>query len=120
MRPPKVHVERDLRPHDLPRVSEAEPLVGQLDLPAVANRLVENPELVTEAVADRRNVERRERIHVAGGQPSQPAVAQAGLFFLFEQAGQVLSNRGQRLLCGFPDSQVDQAVAEMRAGQELG
>ena len=81
----ELHVERDLRAHDLPGVAEAQPLVGQLHLPAVANRLIEDAELVADAVADGGNVEGRQRVHVTGGQPSEPAVAEARLLFLLQE-----------------------------------
>jgi hypothetical protein len=75
-RTPAVHdVECHFRTHDLPGVAEAQPLIGQLDLPAVLNRLIEDPELVSDAITNSRNVERRQRVHVARGQAAQPPVA---------------------------------------------
>ena len=49
----EAHVVRDLRADDLPWVPETQPLVGQLDLPAVADGLIENAELLADAVANR-------------------------------------------------------------------
>src|SRR5262249_46359026 len=51
----ELHIEGDLRAHDLPRISKAQPLIRELDLPPITNRLIENAELVTDAVADGRN-----------------------------------------------------------------
>ena len=45
---------RVLGPHDLPRVAEDEPVVGLLDLVAVDEFLLEEAELVVDAVADGR------------------------------------------------------------------
>ena len=118
--PAELHVERDVRAHDFPRVAEAQPLVGELDLPAVANRLIEDAELVADAVADGGNVERRQRVHVTGRQAAEPAVAEARLFFLLQELGQVLPDARKRLLRRVPDAESDQAVAQMRSGQELG
>ena len=87
VRPPKLDVEGDLGPRDLPRVAVAQPLVGHLDLPAVADLLVEDAELVADAVADRRDLERRERVHVAGGEPAEAAVAEARLLLLPSRSG---------------------------------
>ena len=87
----KHDLECHLRAHDLPRVAKAKPLVGDLHLPAVTNRLVEDAELVADAVANRRNVEGRERVHVARREAAQSAVAETGLFFLLEKAGQILT-----------------------------
>ena len=83
--PAELHFEVDLRTHDLPRVAEAQPLVRKLDLPAVTNRLIKDAELVADAVADGRNIERRQRVHIARGQAAEAAIAQARLFFLFEK-----------------------------------
>ena len=116
----ELHVEGDLRAHDLPGVAEAQPLVGELDLPAVANRLIEDAELVADAVADRGNVERRQRVHVTGGQAAEPAIAEARLFFLVQEVGEILPDSGHRLLRRLPDPEVDQAVAQMRPGQKFG
>src|SRR3990172_3714828 len=74
---PEADVERDLRPGDLPGVSQSEPLVGHLHLPAVAYLLVEDAELVPDPVSDGRNRKRRQRVHEAGGEPAQTAVSEA-------------------------------------------
>ena len=47
------HLHRLARPGDLPRVGPAQPVVGLLDLGAVADLLAEDPVLVAQAVADR-------------------------------------------------------------------
>ena len=81
--PAELHFEVDFRPHDFPGVAEAQPLVRKLDLPAVTNRLIEDAELVADAVANGRDIERRKRVHIARCQTAEPAIAQARLFFLF-------------------------------------
>ncbi len=116
----ELHVEGDFRAHDLPGIAEAEPFVGQLDLPAVTNRLIENAELVADAIPDRRDVERGERVHVTRRQPAEAAIAEAGLFLLLEHVRQVLANSSERLFRCLPNPEAYQAVAEMRAGQEFG
>ena len=76
--PPKTHVEGDLGSGDLPGVAQVQPLVGHLHLPAVTNGLVEDAELVSDAVADGRDLQRRKRVHVAGRQPAEPPITQPG------------------------------------------
>ena len=49
------------------------------------NLLIEDAELVADAVADRRNLERRQRVEEAGGQPAEAAVAEARLLLLRDQ-----------------------------------
>ena len=114
------HVVAGLRPDDLPGVAEAKPLVGQLDLPSVADRLIEDAELVADAVADGRHAERCQGIHVAGGQASQAAVPQAGFLLVLQQRGEILADAGHGLFRRIPQPEVDEAVPEMGAGQELG
>ena len=90
----------DLVAPDLPRVAVAQPAVGALDLPAVADVLIEDAELVAQAVADRRDVERRERVHVAGGEPAEAAVAEAGLLLVLDQRHRDQAERRHRLARG--------------------
>jgi hypothetical protein len=113
--PAEFHVDRDLGPDDLPRVAEAQPLVGQLHLPAVADALIEDAELIADAVADGRHAQCRQRVHVAGGEPPEAAVAQPGLLLLRDQGGEVLSEQRHGGVDGRPQSEIDQGVAQVRA-----
>src|SRR4029453_6372962 len=114
LRPPtKLHIDGDFRAHDLPWIPESEPLVGDLNLPTIANHLIEDAEFVAKAVTDRRHIERGHGVHVTGGEPAEPTIAQARFLFLFEEDRQVLIELSQRLLGGVPDAEIDQAVAEM-------
>src|SRR5262245_50612661 len=81
----ETDIDRNLGARDLPRIAEAKPLVRHLHLPAIVDLLVEDPEFVADAVADRRDLERRERIKVAGREPPEAAVAEPRLFFLVEE-----------------------------------
>src|SRR5207244_3801101 len=50
----ELDIEADLRFRNLPWVAQTEPTVGDLHLPAVTDFLIEDAELVTDAVADSR------------------------------------------------------------------
>ena len=117
--PAELHIEADFRAHDLPRIPEAQPLVRKLDLPAVTNRLIEDAELVADSVADGRNVERCQRVHVAGRQTAEPTVSKTGFLFLFQKAREVLADLGQSPLHSLPETEADEAVAQMRSSQEF-
>jgi hypothetical protein len=82
--------------------------------------LIEDAELVADAVTDSRHLECRERIQITRGQPAQTAVAQAGFFLEREQHVEILTERAHRFPCVAFDAEVDQVVAELRADQELG
>ena len=104
---------------DLPRVAVHQPVVGLLDLPAVGEFLLEDAELVADAVADRRALQRGHRVQVAGRQPAQPAVAQARFALTVQDHVEVLAEIGQRLTRLRLDAQIEQVVAQLRAHQEL-
>ena len=116
---PEAHLECDLRAVDLPGVSQVQPLVGHLHLPAVTNGLVEDAELVADAVADGWDLQRRKRVHVAGGQPPEPSVAQARLFLLIEQRVEVALQLLHGLTGLVEHTKVQEVVAEVRAQEEL-
>ena len=81
--------------------------------------LVENAELVADAVPDRRALEGGQGFQVAGREPAQAAVAQTWLLLAGQHGVEILAQRGQ---CGPRlglDIQVEQVVAEVRSEQEL-
>jgi hypothetical protein len=117
--PAHLHFEGVFGPLQRPGIAQPQPFVGRLHLPAVANLLVEDAVLIANAVADRRNVQRGQRIHEARGQPPQSAVAQPRLLFLLDQHIQIDPQLPHRLLGLVVDPQVDQVVGQMRPGQKL-
>src|SRR3569832_1201461 len=66
---------------ELPRNAAGEPVLRPFQLPAVVHSLLELSVLVADAVAIGRNAERRLRIHEAGGEASEPAIAERGVRF---------------------------------------
>src|SRR5260370_4396191 len=111
----ETDVDCDLRARDLPRIPEAKPLVCDLHLPAVAYLLVEDPELVANAVTNRRNLKRCERIEIAGRKPPEAAGAEARLFFLLEEFLELETELLHCLLRGVEGPEIEEIVAEMRA-----
>ena len=82
--------------------------------------LVEDAVLVTDAVADGGNIERREGIHEARGQAAQAAVAEARFGFLLDEGFEIEAELAHGLLGFFVDAEIDEVVGEMRTGKELG
>jgi len=103
-----------------PRVAEAQPMVGGFHLPAVANLLVEDSIFVSNAVTNGGNVKSGERIHEAGGETAEAAIAETGFFFLFDQDVEIDSELAHGLLCFVEDAEIDEVVGEVRPGEELG
>ncbi len=118
--PPSFTSTRPFGARDFPRIAEAQPLVRLLHLPAVDDLLLEDAELVADAVADRRNLERRERIEETRGETAEAAVAEAGLVFAGEQLIEVQADLGDRRAHVVVHAEVHEVVAEVRPHQELG
>ena len=116
----ELHLAAPLGPRDLPGIAVAQPLVGLLHLPAVDDLLLEDAELVADAVAQRRHLERRQRIDEAGREAAEAAVAQARLVLLGQQLLEIQPELGHRGARGVVDAEIDEVVAEVRAHQELG
>ena len=74
-----------LRTDDLPGSAELHPVVGQLDLIAVPELLLEKPVLVMNPVADGREVERGERIEETGGKTAETAVTETHVVLLLAE-----------------------------------
>ena len=60
---------------DEPNVAHFQPVVREFHLPAVDDFLFEDPEFVTDGVTGSRNAHGAHRVHVAGSQTAQAAVA---------------------------------------------
>ena len=58
-------------PLEFPRIAEGEPILGRLDLPAIRDGLAEQAEIVADAVAERRDADRRHALHETGGEAAQ-------------------------------------------------
>src|SRR5690606_28114920 len=86
----------------------------------VDDLLLEDAELVAYAVRERRNLERRERIDEARGEPTEAAIAEPGLRLLGEQPVEVEPQVLDRVFHLIVDAEVDQVVAELGAEQIFG
>ena len=75
----KTHKHRLVGITQFPRPAPLQPLVGDFHLPAIANQLVENPKLITNAIAHGRHLKAGQGFHVAGGQAAEAAIAQPRL-----------------------------------------
>ncbi len=75
----ELHVATPFGSRDFPRIAVTQPLVGFLDLPTVDDFLLEDAELVTDSIPERRDFERRQRIDETRGEAAEAAIAQTRL-----------------------------------------
>ena len=62
-----------------PHIAHGQPVVGELHLPAIDDLLLEDTKLIADGIARAGNAQSGGRIHIAGGQTAQTAVAQTGI-----------------------------------------
>ena len=74
---------------NFPRIAEVQPFVGDLHLPAVLDRLIEDAKLVTDAITHGGDLQRSQGILVTRSQSAQATVTQARFLFLFNQLSQI-------------------------------
>lgn len=118
--PPQSNPVDDFRTDNLPRISEVKPLVRHFHLPSIANDLVEDAELITDAVPDGRHLQRSHGIQIAGGESAKPAVAQARFLLPREDLIEIQTKLRHRRTRGALETQVQQVIAQMRSRKKLG
>ena len=118
--PPEADPATHRRLDQLPRPAAPEPLVSDLHLPAVPDRLVEDAELVTDAVAGGRDLQSGKGFEEAGGQTAEPAIAKTWLLLKGEDLLDVLDTEALQGCGGFGlDAKHQQVVAQLGADEEL-
>ena len=81
----ELDLELVLRMRDFPWIAVLQPFLGLLDLVAVFDVLLENPEIVAQAIADRRKIQGRNRIQKTCCEPAEAAIAEARIDLVFPQ-----------------------------------
>jgi hypothetical protein len=117
--PAKAHRVHDARPLEFPRVAEREPLLRHLVLPAVVDDLPEDAVVVADAIAVRRDAERRHALHVARGEAAQAAVAQRRVRLEPAQPVEIDAEHVERLAHRRCQPEVGHRIDEQSPDQEL-
>ena len=115
----ELHRVHERGPFVHPRRAEPQPAVRGLDLVAVDDLLVEQAEVIADAVAVGRNLHGGDGIHEAGGQPAEAAVAQGRVFLALLQGLQVVAELLQGLGDLVHQPHVDDGVAQRAADEKL-
>ena len=71
-----LNVIDDFGPLEFPGVAKRQPVLRKFLLPAIFDDLAEQPVIIADPIAARRNPERRHAIHKAGGEPPETAITQ--------------------------------------------
>jgi len=95
--PAQLYFKTILGPFQCPGIAKPQPLVGRLNLPAIANLLIEDAIFVADSVTNGGNLQGGQGIHEACSEPAKPSVAQPRFFFSFNQHAQVDAQLPHRL-----------------------
>ena len=102
-----------------PGIAEFRPVVGLLHLIAVAVKaLLEQTELITQAIAGQRNVGGRGAVQEAGSQTTQTTIAQSVILNVLQNR-QIHAPLGKQLLHLIQDAQIEQVAVNQPANQVL-
>src|SRR6185436_2634890 len=115
----EVHGHRVLGTTDLPRVAEAQPLVGALDLEAVLEVLLENAELVANAIPVAGDAERGHRVEEARRETTEAAVAEAGVGLLLDDVGEIEARVTEQLAHAIVHAERAEVVHERAPEKKL-
>ncbi len=115
----KADVKDILHVRHFPDVAVLQPVIRQFHLLAAGQFLAEEAILIADGAAHGRQIQRRQRIHKAGGQPPQPAVAQAGLRLLIDDVLPGQAQFRQRLGVVLGAQQAQGVVKQQPAQQKL-
>lgn len=105
----ELNLHRLVGASDLPGILATQPIVRLFMLPAVLDGLFEDAVFITQPITHRRQLHRRHRVEKASRQPPEPAVPEAGVRFLFDEAEPI----EVLLLDGLLDEGIKQQVCDI-------
>ena len=109
----------DLGPLELPRAAVDEPVLGQLDLPAVVDELAEQAVLVADAETEGWHAQRRHALHEAGGEPAEAAVAERRIGLEAAQLLEVDAEARERVRHRLDLAEIADRIEQQPADEEL-
>ncbi|MNS69975.1 hypothetical protein D3C72_1033070 [compost metagenome] len=107
------------RPLELPRVAEIQPVFGLLLLPAIDNRLAEQPVLIADAVAMTGDAEGRHAFQETRRQTPEAAVAQGRIGLQHANALKVDAEFGQGFAGHVEQAEIAQAVEQQPTDEKF-
>ena len=104
---------------NLPWVTVLEPFIGLLHLVAVFDVLLEDPEIVSQAIADRGKVQGGNGIQKTRGEPAEAAIAEARIDLVFPQILPIEPFLRHGRAANVFHLKIDDIVAHQASDQEL-
>ena len=115
----ELDLEREFRMRDFPWIAVLQPFIGLLDLVAIFDVLLENPEIVAQSIADPGKIQGGDRIQKTCCEPAQAAIAEASIDLVFPQVLPIEPHLPQGRAAGVLHLQIDDIVAHHSPDQEL-
>ena len=115
----EMNVVDHLRPRELPRVAERQPVLRIFLLPAVLDDLAKQSVVIADAVAVGGDAEARHALHEAGREPSKTAVAERSVGLGGAQPVEVHAQIAERCAEVLGHAEIAEHVRQQAADQEL-
>lgn len=108
-----------LAPFEFPWIAKGQPILGHFNLSAAIYALLEQPVIVADAVAKRWDASGGHRLHVAGSESAEAAIAKRSVRFEVLDIGEVDAKLAQRLGHRSGQAEIVQRVGERAADEEF-
>ena len=104
---------------ELPRISPRQPILGPLLLPAVLDGLAEQTEIIADAIAFGRHLDRGHALHKAGGEAPEAAIAERRVRLFLTQRVKIGAQHVQRLARRVDQPQIAQHIKQLAANEKF-
>ena len=115
----EMNVVDHFRPLEFPGLPKLKPFIRIFVLPALRNDLAEQAEIVTDAIADGGDGQRRHALHEACREPPQAAIAERRVRLAFAQVVQAYAEIAKRCLEHRQQPHIVQRVGKQTADQKF-
>ena len=115
----EAYVVQHFRPFEFPWIAVGEPGFGEFLLPAILDRLAEQPVIVADAVAIGRHRQGCQALHVAGREPAEAAIAEGCVRLDHPEPVEVDAKLLQRRPHRAGQTEIVQAVEQQPPDQEF-
>ena len=114
-----MYAPRALPHTKLPGIAPAQPPVGNLDLVAIVDLLLEHAVLIADSVAHDGELQRRAAVQKAGGEAPKASVAEACVQLLGLDVLQIAGELRRRLQCVLLEAGAEQGIVQAASDEEF-
>ena len=115
----ELYLLREVWPHHFPRAALFHPSIWMLNLVTVFELLTEQAELITNAIANRWQIQRREGIEETGRQATEATITEAHVGLFVSDCVKILAKLAECITCLLKQTRIMQVIDQQAAHQIL-